>query len=77
MISIKNNVKFRQEFSGVFLFVIPQHLCCRSQAIFLLCVAFLLITFDELGAADRIWLEPAPRTVAEGDWFPRNIAVVS
>ena len=77
MMPIKENVKFMPGFLGVSLFVIPERSRCWCQAMLMLCVTVLLITIDELRAADRIWLEPAPRTVAEGDWFPRNIEVLS
>ena len=77
MISIKKNMNYMQRFLRVSWFVIPEHSRCRRQAMLLLSVIFLAMTLDELLAADRIWLEPAPRTVAEGDWFPRNIEVFS
>jgi len=44
---------------------------------FLLPVVPSFIAPDRVRGADRIWLEPAPTTVVQGDWFPRNIEIVS
>ena len=49
----------------------------RIQAASLLLVALSLVKVDVVSAKERIWLEPAPPTVAQGNWFPRDIEVFS
>ena len=40
-------------------------------------IGCLVVPSDGSWAADRIWLEPAQPTVGQGNWYPRNIEVLS
>ena len=45
-------------------------------ALLLLIIAEMLV-LAPIDAADRVWLEPAPPTPSQGDWFPRSVEMMS
>ena len=66
-----------QFFLSFGFFVIPRHVRSMRWLALLLLNGCFVAQSDWIWAADRIWLEPAQPTVGQGDWYPRNIEVLS
>lgn len=77
MIPRKRGIYSFQLFLSVRSFVVPRYV--RSMRLLALLFLFFccVVPSDWSWAADRIWLEPAQPAVGQGDWYPRNIEVLS